>query len=110
MVVSIHNNGSVWILAKDFKFYLDGEVYTVPKGFKTDFATLPVAAIPLLGLKFKFSKANVLHDYLYATGKFSRKQCDDIYYRALIKLGTNRYKAKLAYCAVRLLGEKHYLK
>ena len=108
--VLVQGNGKNFELLEDFTMYLDEKQITVPKGFDTDFATIPSFLIPVFGLKFKYSKASVVHDYLYSVGLLDRKECDDIFYESMIKLGINKVKAKTAYFAVRAFGSSHYNK
>lgn len=91
----------------------DGVVYTVPKGFKTDFASIPRifrAIIPPTG---KWSNASVLHDYLYTDGYklgVSRKQADKIFYNAMIDSFVARITANIMWFCVRVFAFSHYNK
>ena len=110
LVVSVKANGTKWIVQEDFHFIMDDFQVIVPKGFETDFASTPTIVDSILGYKFKYSKANVVHDYLYATKLYSREISDNIYYKALIHLGIDKYKSYIAYKAVRLFGHSRYVK
>lgn len=108
LIVSVKQNGKIWVLQDDFHFYLDDTIIVVPKGFETDFATTPMLVDFIFGYEFKFSKANVIHDYLYSTKKYDRKTSDYIYYKSLIKLGISTTKSRIAYLSVRIFGNKFW--
>ena len=86
----------------------------VPRGFVTDFASIPRGArliIPKLG---RHIKASVVHDYLYrhhiikisdqVSYIFNRKQADDLFLEGMLNLGAILWKARLMYWAVRIGG------
>ena len=50
------------------------------------------------------------HDYLYSTHERSRKEADDIFYEAMLVLGTPKWKAGAMYRAVRMFGGGSYKK
>lgn len=83
------------------------ELIIVPDGFITDFASIPVpiqAIIP----KSIGRRAAILHDYLYFTqglsGKYSRKECDQIFLEALKVLGVRWTQRQVLYLGVRVGG------
>ena len=80
----------------------------VPKGFVTDFASVP--RIPFVYLIFanRGKKAAVVHDYLYRTGWRTRYKADNVYMEALKDCGIEWYYRSLMYLAVRLRGNRHY--
>ena len=86
---------------------------TVPQGFVFDGNSVPRLFRPFLG-QYDYAQASCIHDYLYNTESdymnISRKQADDIYKNHLIQLGCQKYKACIAYFAVRLFGSKFYKK
>lgn len=112
LVVSVHDNGRVFTLCKPFKIVYEDKIdrvaVEVPDGFETDFATIPIALLPLMGYRFKYSKAAVVHDYLYSTEMYDRCVCDDLFYRAMLILGIPKWKAMIAYGMVRLVGWMYY--
>lgn len=82
----------------------------VPAGTTTDFASTPWFMHWIFPPTGKYSKAAVLHDYLYSNGMFPRKDCDYIFLEAMEVLGVPRWKRKLMFEAVRLFGRKYYKK
>jgi len=83
-----------------------GDKITVPKGFFTNFASVPRGlwwAMPPLDT---YGKAAVIHDYLYRTPGlgYTRKEADDILKEACQVLGVSPIKINILYSAVRTFG------
>lgn len=100
-----------WVVMRKFYYYLegykeDGAGVVVPKGFVTDFASIPRFLWPILSPWDVYCKACIIHDYLYRTKTCSRKLADQTMYEAAIVIGTPKWKAKTLYIAVRLFGWK----
>ncbi|PZT48181.1 hypothetical protein B6S12_05010 [Helicobacter valdiviensis] len=79
----------------------------VPKGFRTDFGSIPQLFQSLLSPVGKPTKAYVVHDYfctLANKGKIKRKIADNIFKVALKTLGCNIFKTYLLYVSVRLFS------
>lgn len=86
------------------------ELIYVPSGFITDFASVP--RIPLV---YVFAGSighapSVVHDYLYATHKYSKSLCDKIFYEALRCKNVNIVLASTLYIGVTLGGHIPYYK
>ncbi len=81
----------------------------VPIGFKTDFASVPQGmwwfCAPASG---NHARASVLHDYLYKTGRVSRKEADEIFRDAMKACGVGWFKRNSMFWAVRGFGGSHY--
>ena len=92
-----------WILEQNFVEYskiIDKEII-VPKGFRTDLASVPRLLwvfIPPMG---RYSCASVVHDYL-CTINYNRKEADKVFYELMIKYKTYTWKAKIMYIGVRI--------
>ncbi|MNL28334.1 hypothetical protein D3C87_1499730 [compost metagenome] len=89
-----------------------GEI-TVPKGFVTDYASVSVLQNLLLAPIFVLvadygDKAATVHDYLYTQAKLSRKECDQVLYRALLAEGLEKWRATLFWLGVRVGGGSHF--
>lgn len=84
----------------------------VPAGFIYDGASVPALITNILPkIGYKYDRASCLHDWLYATAdihKISRKDCDEIFYEAMLSDKVNKNLARLIYWAVRGFGAKHY--
>lgn len=82
----------------------NGFLVLIPAGFVCDGSSVPV---PFRSLAARFTKsiaAGVLHDYLYATGKFSRRVADWLFYKALRDAGVPRWRSGLMWVGVRAGG------
>lgn len=103
--VKIFRYGEMPELAADLEYFDDSVgAIVVPKGFKTDFASIPIG---------KHTLPSVLHDYLYDCGYkygISRKQADKIFYDAMIKSHVNRITANVMRFCVRVFAHKRYNK
>ncbi len=126
LIVSPLNDGRKWQLKRSFTYHIDSRYSNnkieVPEGFITDFASIPWMFWSFLPSWGKYGKAAVLHDCLYQNpvvfttkdgGKlylagawrpYTRKEADQIFYRAMIVGGTKKWKARLMYFAVRVFG------
>ncbi len=77
----------------------------VPKGFKTDFGSVPQLFQSLLSPVGKPTKAYVLHDYLCELAQeenLKRKVADDVFLSALRILGIGKIQRVVIYASVRL--------
>jgi len=90
---------------------------TVPRHFITDFASVPKCLWSIVPPYGKYTKAAVLHDYLYkyhgyVSGEqiisYTRKECDDIFLEAMTVLGVGKIKRGIIYNAVRWFGGSHW--
>ena len=93
-----------WELVKDFVQIVDDKEITVPMGFKTDLASVPRIFWVLLPPFGRYSQAAVIHDFLYHSGQFTRKESDKIFYELMLRYGTYKWKAKIMYRGVRMFG------
>lgn len=78
----------------------------VPKGFKTDLASIPRLFWVLLPKSGPYDRAAVLHDFLYATNGVTKAQADKVLKEAMELLKVPGWKVSLIYAAVRLGGGK----
>ncbi len=106
-------------LYRSFTFHLDSKrsqrTVRVPVGFITDFASIPKAFWSIIPPYGKYTKAAVLHDYIYKYHGFvsgdqfisyTRKEADQIFLKAMEVLGVGRVKRWTMYTAVRWFGRK----
>lgn len=97
-----------WKLVNQFTYHLgdkaNEQLIIVPIGFVTDFASIPRflwAIVPPWG---QHGKAAVVHDFLYKSHLFSRKESDDIFLDAMTVLGVGKFKRTAMWMAVRSFG------
>lgn len=88
---------------------LTHEVIRIPKGFETDFASVPFWAAGVLDTLGSATEAAVVHDYLYAVGEpGQREKADTIFLDALTQQHMDPIRRKLMYEAVRAGGAQAY--
>jgi len=99
-------DNSKWELIYDFKVSVNERVYTIPKGFKFDFASTPritwMFSPPATG---SYRIPAVLHDYMYNGTMTDRKYADRIFLYFMRYMKVNWLKAYIIYYAVRLGGK-----
>jgi len=107
-VVSYKRTKQRWVTLREFRYYVGKEnsndYVDVPKGFETDFASIPRVLWSIAPPDGVYTQAAVLHDYLYQTGKYPRKKADRIFLEAMAVLGVALWKRRVIYRAVRLFG------
>lgn len=89
-----------------------GRRWTVPKGFATDFASIPAFGRAFIDKAHQNAYAAVLHDFLYFTQPVSRPEADELFKEALASPDCNTPPLKqwVMYRAVRIGGLKAWLK
>jgi len=125
-------DGEHWQLNEEFDYEIgvkgSGKTIHVPKGYITDFASVPKIFWNIFPPTGKYGKAAVIHDYLYShNGIFSykdkdgiwqteilnRQECDAEFAVAMIALRVGWLTRRLMYRGVRVGGGwtwKNYLK
>lgn len=100
----------LWRLADVFAYTsAKAEMHiVVPKGFVTDFASVPRVPFIYDSLGNIAHMPAVLHDYLYSTAKVSRKLADEVLLEAMEVSGISWVKRRLIYAGVRLGGGMFY--
>ncbi len=93
-------------LHEEFEFFIDHTeevkvTFTIPKGFRTDFASIPKAFRMIVSPIGLHGKAAVLHDYLCEYGYMTRKEADEIFLEAMKILGVGWVRRTIMYKAVR---------
>lgn len=78
--------------------------HVVRSGSPTDLASIPFGMRNLFDRLGPSVRAAIVHDDLYRRRMFTRKMCDELFYKALLECGVPRWKAKLYYRGVRLGG------
>jgi hypothetical protein len=101
----------VAVITEDYYFCypLTRQVIRVPRGFETDFASIPVWASAVFNPIGDNAEAAVVHDFLYAVGeKGQRDQADAIFLYGLQQAHVPAIQSKLMYEAVRAGGAAQY--
>jgi len=85
-----------WQVERAFKYHIgsedSNEIVAVPKGFTTDFASVPRIFWVIIPPDGNYTQACVLHDYTYFAKLFKRKKCDYIFYEAMGVLKVPKWK------------------
>lgn len=79
-------------------------IIKVPKGFVTDFASIPRGLWNVFPPMGKYNGAAIVHDYLYRRTIWDREICDAVFLEAMQALGVNWLSRHLIYRVVRLFG------
>ncbi len=97
-----------WMLVESVAYSIgnSGVIISVPKGFVTDFASIP-RPLWSFGLSphGRFSKAAIVHDYLYWTQDCTREQADNLLLIAMKESEVSRSQQNEIYLGVRAGGE-----
>ena len=108
LVVTPLPDGRRWKLVEPFRYhvgsYPSDTVLFVPKGFVTDFASVPRLFWNILPPWGKYGKAAVLHDFCYRNVICSRYRCDRLFLEAMKVLKVPFWKRQVMYWAVRCFG------
>ncbi len=106
MLVKIKDtNAPMDTLAKKYYASIGKFKIEIPKGFQTDYASIPSVLIPFfLNYEKNYQKEAVIHDWLYWSQIYPRKTADKILNDALTIGGMPRFKRWLMYRAVRMFG------
>lgn len=78
------------------------------QGFKTDMASVPKQLQWLYTPTGKYSRAAVVHDYLYSMVSCPKKVADDTFYRAMKCDGVDIITRHVFYWAVKYFGYEAY--
>jgi len=97
-----------------FKFYDDTDKeniieWEVPTGFITDFASVPRIFWALIPPNGKYTKAAVLHDWMYKYAIMNKAYADLTFYRGMLILGVPQWKAYAMYKVVSMFGKGSYV-
>ena len=104
---------NIWKIDIPFEYhvgiYPSNEIIKVPKGFITNFASVPRALWWLVSPIDNHAKAAVVHDFCYYSKyQNDRKKSDDIFAEALEALGVNKLKIWCMYWSVRLFAWRRW--
>src|SRR3990167_4905100 len=96
----------LWRIEREFTYYIgeenSNEFVIVPKGFITDFASVPRPFWFLFPPDGKYTQAAVLHDYILHEGIYSYPKADYIFYEAMGVLKVPPWNRWIMYRAVQI--------
>ena len=99
-------DGEAWTVEAPMEWRI-GEtdtVLVVPKGFVHDKASVPRALWSFFPKSGPYTRAAVIHDYLYWAQPCSREQADNLLMIAMKESGVSWFRRKVVYRGVRLGG------
>jgi hypothetical protein len=99
-----------WVLDADMRYQsrILGDVVTVPKGFTTNFASVPRLPLAYVFFGGVANQASTVHDYLYATHITTRYKADCIFREAMALTNVSWIKRNLMWLGVRVYGGSHF--
>lgn len=98
---------TTWALLAPLTYASDlvEDAIVVPKGFQTDFASVPRVPIAFWLTGDTAHEAAVVHDWCYQRHLTkTRKEADDIFYEAMSAMEIPAWRRQIMYRAVRLAG------
>ena len=100
-------DGKNWTLLEPVPYSIKatGESGEVPRGFVTDFASIPAAARGILEPYGRYGRAAVVHDYLYWKNEPPREKADRAFKELMESSGTPAALRGTMYQAVRDFGK-----
>lgn len=105
-----YDDGVTWYLLSQLSYESEAnETIIVPKGFETDFASVPQALQNVLPRWDTYGRASVLHDWLYWNQQFDRRTADGLFYEAMLATSVVAWKRWALYSAVRAFGERAWV-
>ena len=105
--VSPFADGEYWFLRTELQYEVregSGLVVPVPRGFVTDFASIPRPFWSILPTWGQYGPASIVHDYLYWDQRCTREQADAIMLLAMEDSRVSRLRRTLIYWALRMGG------
>lgn len=101
---------AAWRLTAPLKYRskVAGQTFTIPKGFLTDFASVPRLPLAYLLAGDTAHQAAVVHDWLYVTHTTDRATADRVFLEAMEEIGVPWWRRRLMYAAVRAFGGSGY--
>jgi hypothetical protein len=105
--VEVRQSGDIqWVTLGVLTYQGKDERFEVPKGFQTDFASVPRPFVWFLPRYGRYTKAAILHDYLcnveVEAGALSRADADGIFRQAMRSLDVPFLRRWIMWAAVRL--------
>ena len=96
-----------WEITEPLTYRGKEEEFVVPAGMRTDFASVPRAFVWFLPRYGRYTKAAILHDYLWrhrvadGTGRVSRRDADGLFRRVMRELDVPFLRRWIMWAAVR---------
>jgi hypothetical protein len=97
-------NGDDFLTLLPLVYYVNGEIYEIPAGFKTDLGSIPAKLRSLARSNDQKTILYLIHDWFYKKhkGTFTKRQADLILYHGLRSIGESWYTSNKIYYGVRV--------
>jgi hypothetical protein len=93
-----------WLLLAPIRYVGNSECFVVPAAFKSDFASVPSAVVWLFPRYGRYTKAAILHDFLWRTGIVTKVDANGIFRRAMRELDVPVIRRWMMWSAVGLVS------
>jgi len=101
------DDGEYWVLGNELVFTIreTGQRIVVPRGFVTDFASVPRVFWTFFPKHGEYTRAAIVHDYLYWEQKCNREQADELFDIVMEDSEVDSTSRFTIYAAVRVWGD-----
>lgn len=102
-----------WEVLEEYRYATTKGVVVVPKGFRTDYASVPKIFRNIINSYGKHGRAAVVHDWLYSAEcplNLTREEADKIFLEIMEECQVAKWKRILMYRLVRRFGASHFRK
>ena len=102
-----------WEVLEEYSYETSKGLVVVPKGFRTDYASVPRIFRNIINSYGKHGRAAVVHDWLYSskcTLNITREEADKIFLEIMKECDVGVFKRNLMYRMVRMFGASHFRK
>ena len=108
--VRLVDGAEQWVLLSPliYRSKYSNDLIIVPKGFKTDFASVPRLPVIYSLAGDRAHAPAVVHDFCYRYKLFKRELCDKIFLEAMEDIKLNFFIREMMYLGVRLGGGFNY--
>lgn len=96
------------ILTRPFRYVYANGIIKVPRGFRTDYASIPRVFRAFITGYDKTRMPAVIHDYMYREAIETRKLADDLFLKGMKETGVGWVKRHAMYLAVRGFAKGAY--
>ena len=99
-------DGTQFLITRPYRYPVGGSgvAVDVPTGFVTDYASIPAPLRGLFERQGRYSRAALVHDYLYWSQTCSRGQTDNLFWIAMKESGVSAFQRRRIFEGVRVGG------
>ena len=105
--------GERWEVMEVYQYETSKGIVKVPKGFMTDYASVPRIFRNIVNTYGNHGRAAVVHDFLYSKEcvlEITREEADKIFLEIMEECQVNCIKRQFMYRTVRIFGKSHFKK